>query len=182
MLSENKKEFVKKMPKKITLQRLKNIALFYLKRFETSEANLLSVLRRRIDEYAYHDAVFDKREAYLWAEQVVEDLARLKYVDDERFAEIKIRGYLVAGKSPRYIMMKLKEKGVDDCLAEKILEMQEYDAFDSALRLAKKKKIGPYCADEELRKLRRSKDLAILVRAGFDYEVAVKVLEKTDDE
>ncbi|MCQ2741242.1 MAG: hypothetical protein MJ210_03905 [Alphaproteobacteria bacterium] len=40
-----------------------------------------------------------------------------------------------------------------------------------------KKKIGPYCPDPILRKEHRSKDLAVLVRAGFDYDIAVKVLE-----
>ena len=51
----------KKMPKKITPQRLKNIALYYLKRFETSEYNLRSVLKRRIDDYAYWNKEFNKK-------------------------------------------------------------------------------------------------------------------------
>ena len=47
--------------------------------------------------------------------------------------------------------------------------------------LAKKKKIGPFEPDEAKRRERRSKDLAILIRAGFDYDVAVKVLESKED-
>lgn len=177
MLSENKKEYVRKAPKKISRQRLKNIALYYLKRFETSEANLRSVLKRRIDDYAYYDKAFDKAEAYGWAEELLSEFVRLKYVDDARFAEIKIRGYLAAGKSPRYIMGKLKEKGIDEHLAERLLDEQEYNPFEMALKLARKKKIGPYSASDEIRRERRSKDLAVLVRAGFDYDTAVKVLE-----
>ena len=42
--------------------------------------------------------------------------------------------------------------------------------------LAKKKKIGPYRKDEALRKTNRQKDLATLVRAGFDYDVACEVI------
>ena len=101
----------------------------------------------------------------------------MKYVDDARFAEIKIRGYLAAGKSPRYILGKLKEKGVDDQLAGRLLDAQEYDPFASAMRLARWKKIGPFSPSGEVRKERRSKDLAVLVRAGFDYDIAVRVLE-----
>ena len=38
--------------KKITPQRLKNIGLYYLQRFESSVENLRGVLRRRVDAYA----------------------------------------------------------------------------------------------------------------------------------
>ncbi len=177
MLIEPNKEYNKKKLKKITPQRLKNIALYYLKRFETSEYNLRSVLKRRIDDYAYWNKEFDKKEAYRWLDDLMSDFVRLGYVNDERYAEIKIRGYLSAGKSPRYILNKLKEKGIDEDLADKLLNEQEYDAFESALKLAKKKKIGPYCEDEKLRKERRNKDMGVLIRAGFDYDVVIKVLE-----
>ncbi len=177
MLSENKKEFRKKIPKKITKQRLKNIALFYLKRFETTEYNLKTVLKKRIDKYAYFDKDFDKYEAYGWVDELVGDLSEMKYVDDERFAEIRIRGYLSAGKSPRYILGKLKEKGIDENLGEMLLAQQDFDEFESALKLARKKKLGFFCLDENLRKERKSKDLAVLMRAGFDYDVALRALE-----
>ena len=84
---------------------------------------------------------------------------------------------MAAGKSPRYIQGKLREKGIDENLIERLISEQEFDPYDAALRLARKKHIGPFSATEEIRKERRSKDLAILVRAGFDYDVAVKVLE-----
>ena len=45
----------KKLPKKITPVRLKNIALYYLKRFETTQAGLRAVLKRRVDAYWYYD-------------------------------------------------------------------------------------------------------------------------------
>lgn len=181
MLIEPNKEYNKKKLKKITPQRLKNIALYYLKRFETSEYNLQSVLKRRIDDYAYYNKEFDKNEAYRWLDDLMNDFVRLGYVNDERYAEIKIRGYLSAGKSPRYVLNKLKEKGIDEDLADKLLNEQEYDAFESALKLAKKKKIGPYSIDEKLRKERRNKDMGILIRAGFDYDVVIKVLEYEDE-
>ena len=38
--------------KKITPQRLKNIGLYYLQRFESSVENLRQVLHRRVDVYA----------------------------------------------------------------------------------------------------------------------------------
>ena len=53
---------------------------------------------------------------------------------------------------------------------------QEFNPFEAAMKLARKKRIGPYCTDEQLRQERRTKDLAILVRAGFDYDVVQDVL------
>jgi len=181
VLSENKKEYIKKIPKKITPQRLKNIALYYLKRFETTEYKLRSVLKRRVDDYAYFDKDFDRNKAYCWIDELVRDFVRLKYIDDERYAEIKIRNYLSSGKSPRYVLNKMKEKGIDEGVATKLLEEQEYDPLESAMKLARKKKIGPFCEDENLRRERRNKDMGVLIRAGFDYDVAIKVLETYEE-
>jgi len=172
--------YKKKALKKITPQRLRNIALFYLKRFETTRYGLQGVLKRRVDNYAYQDKEFDKLQAYGWIEDLLDEFVKLKYVDDARFAEFKVRDYLAAGKSPRYIIGKCKEKGVDEEVVLRLLGEQEYDPSEAALRLAKKKKIGPFEPDENKRKERRSKDLAVLVRAGFDYDVAVKVLDKEE--
>ena len=166
-----------KAPKKITTTRLRNIALYYLKMFESSRANLRDVLRRRVNKYAYFDKSFDKNAAYQYIEALLDDFEAHKYIDDARFAELKIRGYLAVGKSPRYVLGKMREKGVDETLALRILEQEDYDPYESAVKLAKKKKIGPFEADENKRRENRGKDLASLLRAGFDYDVAMKVLD-----
>ena len=163
--------------RKMTKMRIKNIGLYYLKRFESSVANLRSVLRRRVNDYAFHTPGFVKQEGYDWIEEVLSDFQRLGYLNDARYSELKIKDYMAAGKSPRYIHGKLREKGIDENLIEKLIAEQDFDPFESALKLARKRRIGPFSANEEIRKERRSKDLAILVRAGFDYDVAVKVLE-----
>lgn len=165
----------KKRQKKITPQRLKNIALYYLKRFESSVENLRQVLLRRINNYAHENPEFDKRQAAEWVETILQDFVRLHYLDDRRFAEIKIRNYLNAGKPERYIIPKLKQKGIADNIISEILQEQEYDTFEMALKLAKKKKIGPY-RPQELRREFKQKDMGTLVRAGFDYDTITEVL------
>ena len=62
------------------------------------------------------------------------------------------------------------------------MDQQNYDPFDAALKLARKRHIGPYSPSEEIRRERRSKDMAILSRAGFDYDTVVRVLTFEDDE
>lgn len=166
-----------KPPRKITKQRLKNIALYYLKRFESSSENLRSVLRRRVDKYAFAVAEFNKAEAYAWVDETVAECENLNYVNDDRFAEFKIKSYINSGKSQRYIQGKLKQKGIDENVVENILEEQEYQPFEVALKFAKKKKIGPFRQNEEQRVEYKQKDMMKLVQAGFDYETVSEVMD-----
>lgn len=167
----------RKPQKKITPQRLKNIALYYLKRFDSSVENLRGVLKKRVLLYARENPDFNKNEAYAWIEEILKDFERLQYLDDNRFAEIKLRGYLAAGKPARYIQNKLKEKGISESVINSLLQEQEYDPLAMALKLEKRKKTGPYRQNEEERRQNRQKDLGVLVRAGFDYDTALEALD-----
>ena len=171
----------KKPQKKITPQRLKNIGLYYLKRFESSVENLRAVLHRRIDAYARENPEWNKHEAYDWAENVLSEFERLHYLDDRRFTEIKVRGYLNAGKPARYIQNKLRAKGIDEAQITAVLDEEEYNPLEMALRLAKRKKIGPYRPEENRREFRQ-KDMGTLVRAGFDYDIVCEVLNHTPED
>ena len=175
-MSDEPKEFKKKVLKKITKQRLKNISLYYLKRFDSSVENLRSVLMRRVNDYAYQTPDFNKSQAVEWIEEILTELEGYGYLNDARYAEIKVRGYLSAGKSARYIQIKLKEKGIEDTLVGDLLEEQEYDPFELALKLAKKKRIGPYRAEEQRAEFKQ-KDMMKLVQAGFDYDIVKQVVE-----
>ena len=176
MAEENIIQKKVKVLRKITPQRLKNIALYYLKRFESSVANLRSVLQRRVNDYAYQNKEFDRGEAYQWIEDILADFQRYGYLNDSRYAEIKINDYMSAGKSVRYIKGKMREKGIDEEILSALLEDQEYDEFEAALKLAKKKHIGPFRKDEEARFENRQKDMGTLVRAGFSYDVVQRVV------
>ena len=171
-----------KMPRKITKSRLKNIGLYYLKRFESSTENLRQVLKRRVSDYARADPSFDKTEALGWIEEVLADFQHWGYLDDARYAELKTRDYLAAGKPARYIELKLRQKGINADLTQQILENQAYDVKEMALKFAKKKKIGPFRFDEEIRRANRQKDMATLIRAGFDYDVVSEILQSSADD
>jgi regulatory protein len=169
----------KKKPfRKITKVRLRNIGLYYLERFESSVQNLREVLKRRVDKYAFENKDFNKAEAYQWIEEVLAEFEKLNYVNDERYAELKVKDYLAAGKPARYIKIKPKAKGIDEKTAQTLLEKQDYDAKTMALRFAKKKKIGPYRFDEAKQKELRQKDMGTLLRAGFDYEIVCDILSQ----
>lgn len=166
----------KRPTKKITPQRLKNIGLYYLKRFESSVENLRSVLQKRVNQYAKENPEFNKQEAYQWVENVLAEFEKLHYLDDERFTEIKVRHYLAVGKPARYIQNKLREKGIANAQIDEMLDDFGYNPQKMALKLAKRKKIGPFRPNEEARKLNRQKDMAALIRAGFDYDVVSEIM------
>lgn len=166
----------KRTSKKITPQRLKNIGLYYLKRFESSVENLRSVLQKRVNQYAKENPEFNKQEAYQWVENVLTEFEKLHYLDDERFTEIKVRHYLAVGKPARYIQNKLREKGIANAQIDEMLDDFGYNPQEMALKLAKRKKIGPFRPNEEARKLNRQKDMAALIRAGFDYDVVSEIM------
>lgn len=176
MFEDEEKPKKAKVFKKITKQRLKNIALYYLKRYETSVDNLRKVLQRRVNDYVYQNKEFDKYEAFAWIEEIITDFQNYGYVNDERFTEIRIRDYISAGKSVRYIRGKLREKGIDEELVGSVLDNQEYDEQEAALKFARKKRIGPY-RTEEARAEYRQKDMGTLIRAGFNYDIVIQVME-----
>ena len=172
-----------KKPRKMTKKRLQNIALYYLERFDSSSANLRQVLKRRIFDYARKTPDFNRSDAEQWIDEIVLRFEELGYLDDKRYAEFKIDDYLLAGKPERYIRQKMQQKGVAEKVIDKILSEREFDEESMALRFAAKKRIGPYRKDEESRRQNRQKDLATLVRAGFGYDTAQKVIgaENIDD-
>ena len=104
----------------------------------------------------------------------------LHYLDDTRFTEIKVRSYLNAGKPARYIQNKLRAKGISAEQVESVLNEEEYNPFEMALKLARRKKIGPFRPEENRREFRQ-KDMGTLVRAGFDYDVVCDVLNYSLD-
>lgn len=169
-----------KLPKPPTKSRLMNIALYYLERFESSEENLRTVLRRRIDKYVFLNREYNPVAAYQWVEEVIAECLKQNFVNDERFALLKIESYLKAGKSRRYIEQKLKQKGIDEKLVASYFDNSAYSELETALDFAQKKKIGRFRPDKENRLANRQKDLAALIRAGFDYDVAKEVLESED--
>ena len=150
--------------KKITPTRLKNIALYYLERYEASSQKLHEVLKRRLVKAAQEQII--PNEADNWLEEVISEMIRLGYVNDKRFAENTVRRLSEAGKSRAFIRTKLKLAGIDETDITNALS--DTDELESARLFIQKKHLG-----NDFRK-----DLARLARAGFSYEIAREALEE----
>ena len=127
MVEDEAKKIQRRPAKKVTKTRLKNIGLYYLERFESSVDNLRQVLTKRVNDYAFQNPGYDKSEALGWIEELLADFERYGYLNDSRYAELKIRDYLAAGKSARYIKGKLLQKGIGEDEAERLLAEQDYN-------------------------------------------------------
>lgn len=154
--------------KKITQARLKNIALYYLERYEASTQKLRDVLKRRLAKARLEQPV--SPEATTWIEEVIDEMLRLGYVNDKRFAENTVRRLSGAGKSRSFIRTKLKLAGIEE---EEMREaLSDTDELASARLMVQKKHLGHDF----------KRDLARLARAGFSYEIAREALEEVKKE
>ena len=171
------------MAKKITEKRLYNIALYYLSRYEATTGKVRDVLKRRLMT-AERRGEEIPNEAPAWIEKIIAQMVDLGYIDNNRYAENTFRRLTEAGKSVRSIAYKLKQAGLEEDMLSDLIEEQETTSGEldltSALKLVKKRKLGVY-RPESQRALYAQKDLAVLGRAGFSYEIAQKALKGEED-
>lgn len=170
----------RRIPRKATKSHLENAALHYLERFSSSSQNLKSVLMRRVRRSAYyHDT--DPEEGTEWVDEIVSRFLDAGLLDDKVYADSRVRSLHARGNSRKTILMKLRAKGIGPELVEPVLEQLELDENEdvdliAALKLAKRRRLGPYRIDGQ-REERREKDMAALARAGFSYHIAQQVVE-----
>lgn len=171
------------MAKKITEKRLYNIALYYLSRYESTTGKVREVLTRRLMT-AERRGEEIPNEAPAWIEKIIAQMVDLGYIDNNRYAENTFRRLTEAGKSVRSIAYKLKQAGLEEDVLSDLIEEQETTSGEldltSALKLVKKRKLGLY-RPESQRAAYAQKDLAVLGRAGFSYEIAQKALKGEED-
>lgn len=167
----------------LTAAALEKAALAYLERFASSAENLRRVLRRRLRRGAPDGANDEADEALI--EAVVERLQRAGLLDDARYAEAKAASLNRRGVSRRSIAGRLARQGVaGELVAAALAEVSAAtgDAdLAAACALARRRRLGPY-REPGTRAAQRDKDLAAFARAGFDLDVARRILACADEE
>ena len=169
-------------PRRNSPKRLESIALHYLQRFASSSENLRRVLMRRaIKSARAHDT--DPQEATPWIDDIVARFRRSGMLDDAVYADALAGSLSRRGMPPRAIRARLRQKGVDGAVIDAALARLTAAVGDpdlmAALALIRRRRLGPYRAAETRAEF-RAKDLAALARAGFGYEIAIKVIEAED--
>lgn len=165
--------------RKPTEKSLTNVALFYLRRHSASVKQLERVLVRRVKKAEReHGEPFELTDAIA---RIVERFVAAGYLDDRRLAVARTGSLRRAGRSTRLIRQKLKAKGLAPALVDEVTKTTAEEELTAAFALARKKRVGPYrraAVDRD----GRTKELAVLARAGFSFGVAKRVVDAAADD
>jgi regulatory protein len=176
---------MKKTVKPITARYLENAATFYLERYPSTAEGLRRVLNRRVRKAEMADApIIDNVKQTIDA--IVAKFVDAGVIDDKAFAQTKARALHRRGSSTRHTRQRLKLAGIgEDVLDQAMAGLdQELDTdprqreWQAAVALARRRRLGPF--REKDRKEHRNRDLAAMARAGFEYELARKVIDAAD--
>ena len=162
------------------LEFLNKNGLRYLSKFETTEFQFKSFLKKKIDVFDPNLRAQKKNE---FIHLITDKMKQLNYINDLRYSEIKGEKIFNSGGSKKLLKFKLNEKGINDDIIQKITNKffsNKLDEVQSALIFSKKKKIGVFYQkkiDENEASNLKNKWFGTLARRGFSYETAKKVFE-----
>ena len=156
---------------------LKDLAYSYLEKYNPSKQQLkVYLLKKYLTKIKGSKS---KKEVTSIIDEIVSNLEKNKILNDEMYSDSKARMFLRRGYSLNKINQSLRNKGIDDKYVRqsinKIKENQIDPDFVSALKLCKRRRIGPL-RPEENRELFYKKDMGILARGGFSFDLSKRIL------
>jgi len=166
-----------------TINEIRNFAYAYLEKYNPSKQQLRTYLFKKF--LKKNQKIYNKREVFNLIDTVISSLSEQKLISDEYYSDAKTKAFLRKGYSLNKIRYNLITKGIDEkyikASISKIKENESDPDFFSAIKICKKRRIGP-CREESNRLLFYKKDISILARSGFSYEISKKVLEIPKEE
>ena len=162
---------------------LKDLAYSYLEKYSPSKQQLkVYLLKKYLTKIK---GTKSKKEVTSIIDEIISKLEKNKFLNDEMYADSKARMFLRRGYSLNKINQSLRNKGIQDEYVKKsikkIKENEIEPDFVSALKLCKRRRIGPL-RPESNRELFYKKDMGILARGGFSFDLSKRVLELKKDE
>ncbi len=166
-----------------TIDQIKNFAYSYLEKYSPSQQQLKTYLYKKLIKNKQH--ISSKKEIFNLIDVVIETLISQKLLSDEYYSEAKSRSLLRRGYSLNKIRYNLIQKGISEKYIKssisKIKENESDPDFFSAIKMCKRRRIGPI-RDDNNRSLFYKKDISILARSGFSYDLSKKVLDLPKEE
>jgi|TARA_B100001245_G_C22749007_1_gene362828 regulatory protein len=174
---KNKKNF------EATIDQIRNFAYSYIEKYSPSKQQLRTYLFKKIIKK--NQNVTGKKEIFNLIDAVIITLEREKFLSDKYYSDAKAKVFLRRGYSLNKIRYNLIKKGIDKkyikASISKIKDTESDPDFFSAIKICKKRRIGPSREDNN-RSLFYKKDISILARSGFSYDTSKKVLEIPKEE
>ena len=173
----------KKKTLEMTIEEMRNFAFAYIEKYAPSKQQLKTYLLKKYLKSS--NPPVKKNDITDLINLVTEDLEKTKFLSDKFYSDSKAKNLIQRGSSINKIKNYLISKGIKDKYIKetisKIKEKNEDQDFFSAIKVCKKKRIGP-ARDQDNRSLFYKKDISILARSGFDFETSKKVLEIEKDD
>ena len=167
----------------VTVDEMRNFALAYVEKYAPSKQQLRTYLLKKYLKLSVPNV--KKQDVTSLIDIILSDLEKNKFINDKFYSESKAKSMIRRGSSINKIRNYLIGKGVNNEFIKdtvnKIYEDNSDQDFFSAIKICKKKRIGPARIDDN-RPLFYKKDISLLARNGFDFETSKKVMElKKDD-
>ena len=166
-----------------TIEEIRKFSYSYLEKYSPSKQQLRTYLFKKLVKK--NQKISSKRDIFNLIDSVIASLVDQKLLSDEYYSDAKSKVFLKRGYSLNKIRYSLIKKGIDEkyikASISKIKENESEPDFFSAIKICKKRRIGPN-REESNRSLFYKKDISILARSGFSYEISKKVLEIPKEE
>ena len=168
----------KKKTLNATVDEMRNFAFAYVEKYAPSKQQLKTYLLKKYLKTSVPNV--KKQDVTNLIDIVLSDLEKSKFINDKFYSQSKAKSMIQRGSSINKIRNYLIGKGINNEFIKntvsKIYEENSDQDFFSAIKICKKKKIGP-ARIEDNRPLFYKKDISILARNGFDFETSKKVME-----
>ena len=173
----NKKEF-----DELTIN-LRDLAYSYIEKYSPSKQQIKTYLLKKY--LTKFKGSKQKKEISNIIDNIVMSLEKSHFLNDKLYSDSKARVLFRRGYSLKKITHSLRSKGIEQenikLSLEKIKNEKENPDFVSAMKICKKRRIGPM-RPEGNRELFFKKDMGILARSGFSYDISKKILSMEQKE
>ena len=163
----------KKKTLQVTVDEMRNFAFAYVEKYAPSKQQLKTYLLKKY--LKTHVSNVKKKDVTNLIDIVLSDLEKNKFINDKFYSESKAKSMIQRGNSINKIRNYLIGKGIHDEFikdtVDKIKEDNSDQDFFSAIKICKKKRIGPARAEDN-RTLFYKKDISLLARNGFNFETS----------
>ena len=142
---------------KVTVEEMRNFAFAYVEKYAPSKQQLKTYLLKKYLKTSVQN--IKKQDVVNLIDIVLSDLEKNSFINDKFYSDSKAKSMIQRGSS----INKIKDENSDQ-------------DFFSAIKICKKKRIGP-ARTEDNRLLFYKKDISLLARNGFDFETSKKVMD-----
>ena len=163
---------------KVTVEEMRNFAFAYVEKYAPSKQQLKTYLLKKYLKISVPNV--KKQDVNNLIDIVLSDLEKNRFINDKFYSQSKAKSMIQRGSSINKIRNYLIGKGIsEEFIKETVNKIKDENSdqdFFSAIKICKKKRIGP-ARVEDNRSLFYRKDISLLARNGFNFETSKKVMD-----